>query len=188
LSLGISWALAQEEGVAKMKRAVLIIANDGFRDEELFKPKEILEKNGIEVKIASSSLSPAKGMLGARAKPDILIADINPKDFDAVVFVGGQGSSEYWDDPVAHKIAQSAYSNGQVIAAICIAPVTLARAGILNGKRSTVFPCESDLLVEAGAKYTGKAVEKDGNIITASGPAAAGEFGEGLVEALKQEK
>ncbi len=32
-----------------MKRVVMIIAQNGFRDEELLLPKEILEKAGIEV-------------------------------------------------------------------------------------------------------------------------------------------
>ena len=34
-----------------------------------------------------------------------------------------------WDDPGAHRIAQEVVAQGKVLAAICIAPVTLARAG-----------------------------------------------------------
>jgi len=168
-----------------MKKVVMIIAQDNFRDEELFVPKEILEQSGIEVKIASTSLNPAKGTLGKKAQPDILVKDIDIKDFSALIFVGGGGSSQYWDDPLAHKLIKDALDLERVVAAICIAPVTLARAGILKGRRATVFSSEAALLKAHGANYTGSSVEKDGKIITASGPAAAKEFGEEIVKALK---
>ena len=174
-----------QEGVTVMKKVVMVIAQDDFRDEELLEPKEILERNGIEVKIASTTLNQVKGVLGAKVTPDILITDINIKDFDAIVFVGGGGASQYWDDPVAHKLAQDAINTNRIVAAICIAPVTLARAGILKGKRATVFSSEAGQLKANGVDYTGKAVEKDGNIITASGPTQALEFGAELAKALK---
>ncbi len=176
----------QEEGVAKMKKAAMIIAEDGFRDEELLEPQEIFKRNGIEVKVASTSLSPAKGMLGAKVEPDILVSDIKIKDFDAIVFVGGSGSSQYWDDPIAHKLAQDALTANRLVAAICIAPVTLAKAGVLKGKRATIWSSEAGQLKSAGANYTGRAVEKEGNIITASGPTAAREFAEEIVKALNK--
>jgi protease I len=180
----ITWAQAQE--VNQMKKAVMVIAHDGFRDEELFTPKEILEKNSIEVKVASTDLSPAKGMLGAKVNPDMLVSDINVMDFDAIVFIGGIGANQYWDDPTAQQLAEDFFSTGRVVAAICIAPVTLANAGILKGKRATVWSSEAGQLTAAQANYTGRPVEKDGNIITASGPQAAREFGEDLLRALSK--
>ena len=169
-----------------MKKAVMIIAQDNFRDEELLEPKEILEKAGIVVKIASLNKKIARGMLGARVMPDMTLQDIDAKDFDAVIFVGGSGSSIYWDDASAHKIAQQALSSNRLVAAICIAPVTLARAGLLKDKKATVWQSEAGKLKQGGAVYTAQPVEKDGNIITASGPAAAGEFGKQIVKALSE--
>lgn len=68
--------------------------------------------------------------------------------------------------------------------AICIAPVTLANAGILEGKRTTAFPSVESDLKARGANYTGNPVERDGKIITGSGPEAATEFGKTIVAAL----
>ena len=62
--------------ISKGKKAVMIIAQNDFRDEELLKPKEILEKNGAAVTVASSSLKESTGMLGAKVKPDILFTTI----------------------------------------------------------------------------------------------------------------
>lgn len=185
LACGLQLTVCAQEGVAGMKKAVMIIAQKDFRDEELLEPKAILEKNGIEVKVASTTLSEVKGVLGARVSPDILVGDVKIKDFDAVVFIGGAGSAQYWDDPTAHKLAQQALQANKIVAAICIAPVTLTRAGILKGKNATVWSSEAGQLKTAGAKYTGANVERDANIITAAGPFAAKEFGQELVKALK---
>lgn len=170
----------------KGKKAVIIIASNNFRDEELLKPKEVLEKNGVTVTIASSSLKEATGMLGAKVKPDILFSNINVSDYDAVIFVGGSGANEYWDNPTAHKIAHDANNAKKIVGAICIAPVTLAKAGLLKNKKATTYSSTTNDIKSAGAKYTGADVERDGNIITASGPAAAQEFGEAIVKALGQ--
>ncbi len=169
-----------------MKSVVMVIAHKGFRDEELLEPKEVLEKNNIRVKVASTELSQAQGKLGALIKPDILFKDINLADFDALVFIGGPGSVEYWDDPLAHKLLKDAVLSGKVVAGICAASVTLAKAGILKGKRATVFSGDSKELINNGVNYTAAPLEIDGNIITADGPRAARAFGEEIVKALNK--
>jgi protease I len=169
---------------AKMKSAVMIVAQENFRDEELLQPKEILERNGIQVVIASTTLKEIKGMLGAKVKPDILLSELDYRKFDALIFVGGSGASQYWDDPLAHELARMAQGSNKLVAAICIAPVTLGRAGILKGRRATVWQSEAGQLQALGADYTGRPVEKDANIITAAGPFAAREFGEEISRAL----
>jgi putative intracellular protease/amidase len=63
--------------------------------------------------------------------------------------------------------------------------MTLAKAGILEGKRVTgaLKPVH---LEDAGAIFTGALVERDGRVITASGPAGSREFGEAVVAAMRQ--
>jgi len=168
------------------KKVVMVIAQNEFRDDEFFPPKEILEKNDIEVKVASTSLAQARGSLGGVYRPDLLLTDVKAGDFAAIIFVGGMGATQYLDDPLAHKLAREFLNAKKIVAAICIAPVILAKAGILKGKRATVIPPEAGQLQQAGAIYAGKAVERDGNIITANGPSAAREFVEALVTALKE--
>jgi len=168
-----------------MKKVVMVIAHETFRDEELLEPQAILAKQGITVSVASTSLSPATGKLGAKVKPDILLKDVSPDAYDAVVFVGGGGATLYFDDPVAHRLIQDAYAQGKIVAAICIAPVILAKAGILKGKRATCWFEEGDTLTRLGVSFTGALVEKEGTILTANGPAAAKAFALALVEMLK---
>jgi len=167
------------------KSVLMVIATQDFRDEEFVEPKKILESAGVRVTVASKELGEAVGVLGkVRAMPDFTLEQVHATDYDAVIFVGGPGSREYWDDPAAHKIARQAHDAGKLVCAICIAPVTLANAGLLEGKRATVFHGESARLKEAGATYTGASVEQDGRIITANGPKAATEFGSAIRAAL----
>lgn len=169
-----------------MKSVVMIIAHQGFRDEELLEPKGVLEKNNISVKIASTDLSQAKGKSGALIKPDILFKNIKLTDFDAIIFIGGPGSLGYWDDPLAHKLLKDAVSSGKLVAGICSAVVTLAKSGILKCKRATVFPGDFQELIDNGVNYTAAPLENDSNIITADGPKSARVFGEEILRMLNK--
>ncbi len=166
------------------KKALMIIAHRDFRDEEFLEPKAVLEKNGLKVDVASSSTDKARGMMGSIYKPDLLLSEVKVEDYSIIVFIGGAGSREYWEDKKAHEIAIEAVKLEKILGAICIAPVTLANAGLLKGKNVTAFYSEANTLTSKGAKYTGKEVERDGLLITASGPAAARDFGLALIEAL----
>jgi len=166
------------------KEVLMIIAERNFRDEELLEPKGILEKEGAKVTVASTSLNVAIGMLGARVTPDILLKKVKVDDYDAIIFVGGGGASQYWNDSLAHQIAQEAVNKGKILCAICIAPVTLANAGVLSEKKATVWPSEKEKIEAKGVIYTGKAVQVDGKIITANGPQSAKKFAREIVKAL----
>ncbi len=175
-----------EEKLLAGKRIVMIIAPQNFRDEELLQPKKVLTEEGAEVMVASASLETAKGMLGAEVRPDMLVSEIKPEEWEAILLVGGTGASHYWDDLSVHSILNEAVKQNKIVGAICIAPVTLANAGILSGKKATVFSSEVEKLEGKGAECTGRDVERDGNIITASGPQAATDFGRAIAQALTE--
>ena len=167
------------------KRVVMVIAHENFRDEEFQEPYELLTSLGASVEIASTSLEEAKGMLGKRVKPTMLLENVDPNEFDAIIFVGGSGAARYFNDSTALRIAREAYEAGKVVAAICIAPVILANAGVLRGKRATVWDGDFVKQLEAnGASYTGNSVEIDGKVITANGPHAARQFAEAIAKLL----
>lgn len=168
------------------ENAVMVIAQRGFRDEELFRPKEILEKAGVVVTIASLTLQECKGMLGSVVKPDTTIDQVRVDDYDIIVFVGGSGASQYFDNLVAHRLAQEAVNKKKILGAICIAPVILANAGVLDGRRATVWSSESGQLEAKGAYFTGAPVQVDGKIVTANGPSAAEDFARAMVGYLKK--
>lgn len=167
-----------------MRRIVMIIACSMFRDEELFHTKEQLEKDGHEVVVASSRTGFCEGSRGGSAVAQITIDEISIDETDALVFVGGPGASEYFENSTAHKLAEEILLKDKVLAAICIAPVILAKAGLLKGRKATVFSSGEKELERCGAFYTGDMVTVDENIVTGNGPASAVSFAKRITEAL----
>ena len=55
---------------------------------------------------------------------------------------------------------------------------------MLKGVKATSFPSEQAALKKGGAVFTGADVEKDGLIITGSGPKASEKFGLAVADAL----
>lgn len=168
------------------KKVLMVIAFENFRDEELFTPKEIIEKNGFSVDIASVKKGIATGMLGAKVNVNLTLKEVKESDYIGIIFVGGIGSESLFNDNYALNLAEKFYKNKKVVGAICLAPGILANSGILKGKRATCFPTASEILKKNGAIYTGNLVEVDGNIITGKGPEAAEKFGMEFVKHLKK--
>ncbi|MDD3734995.1 MAG: DJ-1/PfpI family protein [Candidatus Pacebacteria bacterium] len=171
------------------KKVVILVAFRDFRDEEYFVPKEILENNGVKVVTASTKEGVAIGADGGEANVDLTINKLNVEDYDAIIFVGGPGALEYLDNEDSYKVANDAVDQNKILAAICIAPTILAKAGLLEGKKATVWSSPLDksainTLKENGAEFVDNPVVQDGNIITANGPEAAKEFGEKILENL----
>ena len=171
------------------KKIALVIAFRDFRDEEYFIPKQTLESAGAIITTASTSLGKAIGKLGGEAEINVLLEDIKVEDYDAVLFIGGPGAANYIEDETCHRIARETVGANKVLGAICIAPAILAKAGVLEGKKATVWSSAMDksavkILKESGAECLVDSVVVDGNIITASGPQAAKEFAQKIIDKI----
>ena len=162
----------------------MILPPKDFQDDEYLVPREIFEQNSYTIKTSSTEQVNCVGVRGTVADIDLSIADIDTTGFDAVVFFGGPGTEVYFQEDLLFNIAQEFLRDGKVVAAICWAPVILANAGLLRGKRATVWSGAKDELTRAGAFYTGEPVTADGNIITGSGPDAADGFAQKIADTL----
>jgi len=171
-----------------MKKIAYIIAYKNFRDEEYFIPREILEGLDIKVDTYSDQKGKARGSEGG----DVLVEnlkDIKVNDYDGVVVAGGGGALKHLDNDEVRSLMNEFREKGKLISAICIAPVILARAGLLKGKRATVWTSGLDksavkILKKNGADYVDEDIVSDGKIITANGPEAAKKFGKHIVANL----
>jgi protease I len=164
------------------KRALFVIYAQ-FEETEYSEPLIILQDAGVTVTVASRSLGAVTGHLGTQVKPDIKLSEVHGADYDAIVLVGGYGY--VMDDPEAYRIVQEAAAEGKVLAAICVAPITLAKTGLLKGKRAT-SSINSWIQSEGAIPVYTSNVVRDGLIITANGPDAAKNFGETIVTALQE--
>ncbi|MDD5023271.1 MAG: DJ-1/PfpI family protein [Candidatus ainarchaeum sp.] len=175
------------------KKILFVIAPENFRDEELFHTKEVLENFGLECAIASTKIGVCKGSLGKTINSTLTLEQVNSEEYDALIFVGGGGTLTLRNNPTSIKLAKDFYEKNKVIGAICWAPTILAKAGILKGKKATVwFGIDSEysiktseVLEKSGAIFINESVVADGNIITADGPKSAKEFGKKIAQAIK---
>ncbi|HVP96850.1 DJ-1/PfpI family protein [Methanoregula sp.] len=171
-------------------KVVIAVAPEKYRDEELAEPVAALTKAGIGFDIASTRAGPCTGMMGGRTVAGLSFEDIDPKDYHGLIIIGGSGSQTYlWEDDMLIRLATYFHETGKVVGAICLAPVVLARAGILRQKKATVYdsPAAVMEMKKGKAVVVKEPVVTDSRIITANGPPAAKDFAAAVIKELKDE-
>jgi len=167
-----------------MKTALLVIAQAGYQDFELAGTRNALLHAGFEVTLTSKQEGACVGKFGGTEGALLAMRDVDAASYDALAFIGGPGAHAFASDPDALALAKARFESGKLLGAICIAPTILAAAGVLNGKRATVWDdgigSQKTFLENNGAIYTADPVTVDGFIVTANGPDAAEEFGQAL--------
>lgn len=174
-------------------KVVFIIAPEGFRDEELLIPLEILKSEGIKTEIASTIQGECTGINGAVVTSDKTLGEINVSAYDGIIFVGGAGTLTIRKEAFALSIAREANELKKVLGAICWAPTILAKSHTMKGRKGTVWKgmdieygrSTEQVLEMFEVTFVDEDVVIDGNIITANGPQSAKKFGEGIVKLLK---
>lgn len=182
--------VAKPGGDAEERGAVLlVIAFHGYQDKEFETTQKVLLGAGFRVDTASLQTGTAQGALEGTAAVDLTLMEAveNLDTYRAVVLIGGPGAAVFHDNETAHELVRKAAEAKLVVGAICLAPFTLAKAGVLEGLNGTVwtggkFTVES--FAKHGPLYRDEAVVVDGNIVTASGPPASAEFAEALLKLL----
>lgn len=173
-----------------MPTITLVVPPEKFRDEELLQPREAFEQKGYTVQTVSMRTGEGEGMMGHKETFTQTLNDVNISQLDALVIVGGFGSVQHlWDNKDLHLLVQTAVDANKLVAAICVSPAVLAKAGVLQGKKAAVYdmPESQEAFKAGGATFTGEPVTIDGRIITANGPEAAKDFADAIINALEKQ-
>lgn len=163
---------------------VLLFLANGFEEAEAVCPLDLLRRAGLEV--LTVSVTAEKTVLSSRGVPitaDATVNEVSEAVPEAVVLPGGMpGAKNLKNAPGVIDALKRCAQAGGVTAAICAAPIVLAKAGLLEGKQAVCYPgFEGEL---TGAAIKKRAVVVDGRVVTAIGPGAAFEFGLALVKLL----
>ena len=153
----------------------LIIATNGFEQDELFKPRQALLDAGVEVTLASLSRDPIQGEKhgekGESITPDALVSEVRADDYDTLVIPGGVANPDKLrTDPNAVRLVRDFLFAKKPVAAICHGPWLLAEAEALDGRTVTSWPSIRTDLKHAGATVVDKEVVVDDNLITSRKP------------------
>jgi protease I len=157
-----------------------------FNEEEFSITKNLLEKNNYKSFVASDTWNMCIGSTGKIYKPDLRLENINVNNFTGFILIGGYGAKDYQNNSRLHKILNDFNNCGKIIAAICVAPIILVGAGLLNGKTATCFPEVKIELIKPDIIYKDIPVVVSKNIITANGAKASSEFAESILFLLKK--
>lgn len=186
----------KDKTALKGKKIAVIVA-DGFEEIELTGPVWYFKELGAQVEIVSPKFNPAPERYGlvfpemanthvmaiqylqpvGWIKFDRTADQIKVSDYDAVFIPGGAWNPDNlrYDKDVI-KFIQDFNKSGKLIAAICHAPVVLASADILKGRKLTGYWNIQVDLKNAGGTILEQPVVTDGNIITSRHPIDVADF------------
>lgn len=163
---------------------IYVMIADGFEEIEALTVVDVLRRAGLDTRTVSiTAKKEAEGAHGITIATDATLEAADFGECGLVVLPGGMpGALNLRKSGRLCDLLEKTHAAGKPIAAICAAPYILGELGMLEGRRATCYPgFESKL---KGAECTGAFVERDGNIITGKGPAAALPFALAIVETL----
>ena len=165
---------------------ILMIATDGFEDNELKDPLATLKERGAKVTLASLETGEIEGDNGSKVTADAAVEDVRAEDFDALILPGGTKNPDAlrMDETVVGLVRAFAQA-GKPVAAICHGPWLLVEADVVRGRTVTGWPSIRTDLRNAGGDVVDREVAVDGNIVTSRKPEDIPAFTEafiGLVE------
>ncbi|HEX8420120.1 MAG TPA: type 1 glutamine amidotransferase domain-containing protein [Sphingomonas sp.] len=171
---------------------VLMLATDGFENDELFKPRQALIDAGAKVTLASIKTDAIQGEKGGEKgdtiTPDITLEDVDTDDYDALVLPGGVVNPDTMRmQERAIEIISEFMEDEKIVAAICHAPWLLVEADVVDGRQLTSWPSIRTDLENAGAEVVDEQVVIDQNLITSRKPDDIPAFNEAIINALVEE-
>ncbi|WP_368248035.1 DJ-1 family glyoxalase III [Clostridium perfringens] len=170
-------------------KKVLVFLAEGFETIEALSVVDVC--NRAKVTCHACSLTENRTVNSAHGTMvlcDKLISDNDLETYDAIVLPGGMpGSTNLRDNEKVQSLIKKYNKENKIVAAICAAPISLAKAGVIEGKKVTSYPGFKEEL--GNVSYVEEdTVVVDGNIITSRGPATALVFGLEILKKLGYEK
>ncbi|HCU07505.1 MAG TPA: DJ-1 family protein [Clostridiales bacterium] len=163
---------------------IFVYIAEGFEEIEALTPVDVLRRAGLQVETVSveNDLTVA-GAHGITIVCDTMLAESEKIQAEALILPGGMpGALGLLHSPVLLERLRSENEKGTLICAICAAPMVLAKAGILSGRKAVIYPgMEAEI---KGAVPCSAIVCVDENLITSQGPATAMPFSLEILKAL----
>lgn len=178
--------------MAQLKgKTIAILATDGFEEDELIKPRDMLREQGAEVHVVSPKDDTIRAWRftdwSQEVPVDRPLKGAKATDYDALVLPGGQINPDKLRlVPEAVALVRAFYDSGKPIAAICHGPWLLIEAGIVRGLTMTSFPSVRTDVCNAGAEWVDREVVEENGIITSRKPDDIPAFTARLAEELEK--
>ena len=172
--------------MSQKTKKIAILATDGYEDLELHYPRIRLVEAGFETELLSLHRREIIGKHGYPIKPNKLVRDANPDDYNGVIVPGGTKNPDYLRrDKDALEFVARLNEQEKLVGAICHAGWILISAKIIKDRRATSYFAIKDDMINAGAKFEDSSVVIDKNLITSRTPDDLPDFMKAVLEFLK---
>lgn len=146
---------------------VLFLAEKDFDEQEFLVIKKNLVNNKFNVFICSDSNSVCIGNNGLKVKNDIILPNLKHANFAGIIIIGGKGIVNYFNNFQLISSIKDFNKNKKIIAAICAAPIIIAKSGILEGKSAACNINYKKELEKEAVIFSSDNIVETKNIITA---------------------
>lgn len=148
-----------------------------------------MNEAGYETELISLHRREIKGKHGYPIKPDKLIREVNPNDYNGVIIPGGTKNPDYLRrDKDILDFVSKINEQGKLVSAICHAGWVLISAKIVRGRKATSYFAIKDDMLNAGAIFVDSSVVIDNNLITSRMPSDLPDFMKAVLEFLEHQK
>ncbi|MFX1324573.1 MAG: type 1 glutamine amidotransferase domain-containing protein [Promethearchaeota archaeon] len=172
--------------MSKIKKKIAFLATDGYEDLELHYPRIRLIEAGFDTELISLHRREIIGKHGYPIKPDKLIREANPDDYDGVIIPGGTKNPDYLRrDKDILDFVKKVDEKGKLVGAICHAGWVLISAKVIKNRKATSYFAIRDDMINAGAKFEDSSVVIDENLITSRMPDDLPDFMKAVLGFLK---
>lgn len=169
-------------------KVAIVIAPNNFKDETLSNVELILDKKGIEHRLASFTSKACTGYHGAVRKPDVNADAIEISDFDALILVDGPGVDAYklYDHRRFLDVINAFHESNKMIVGMGNTTKILARSNVIRDTKIAGVKDEeaTRLITLYKGVLTDKNIVIDKNLMTAADSSDAVEITTKFAEAL----
>jgi len=165
------------------KKVMMVLPPVRFDGYVFDTTRRILAERGHKVAVTSVAPVATTESEGMSVPVDVGLADIKTYDYDAFVFLGGEGSRIYFDDPRVRKLTDDV--KWKTIGATGEAGVILALSGVLKGKKATGDYRFAGIMASQGAIFTNQPLEVHDKVITLQDKNAAEQFANAVAKAIE---
>ena len=160
---------------------VLILTGDAAESLEVMYPYQRLLEEGYEVHIAGPSKKKLQFVVhdfvdgydtytekpGYTWDADLAFADVDPADYVALVVPGGRAPEYIRNDTDVKRIIKHFFDDERPVAQLCHAPLALAAADVLGGRRTSAYPALEPDVRAVGAEFVDGGGVVDGLMVSA---------------------
>lgn len=166
---------------------VAFLMTNGFEDSELTSPWEAVTGAGASAAVVSPETGELEGKKGHKAKVDVIVADANADDYDALVLPGGVANGDKLRmDEDAVAFTKAFFEAGKPVGVICHGGWILTDADVVRGRKLTSYRSLKTDLKNAGATWVDEEVVVDQGLVSSRTPDDLPAFNAKLVEEIAE--